>query len=83
MEAIIKPFNAKRLVTENLRRTEDITVSEIKQMESFKAMTDEQAEGLITVIKEFTGVVFDVMAKDKTDAPVITMQTGQIKNLAA
>lgn len=83
MAAIVEPFNVKRLVTENLERTKDITVREVKELSSFKGMTDEQAGELIKVIKEFTGIVFDSMAKQDKAATVVTMQTAQTKNIAA
>lgn len=83
MAAIVEPFNVKRLVTENAGRTEDITVREVKELSSFKEMTDEQAGELIKVIKEFTGIVFDSMAKQENQATIVTMQTAQTKNIAA
>ena len=79
----VQPFTVKQLVTENLDRTEDITVNEVKQLASFKGIGDEQVAELVTVIKEFTRIVFDVMAKQERDTPVVNIPTAQTKNIAA
>jgi hypothetical protein len=69
--------------TDNQNRTEDITIEEIKQLEYFKHLKDEELENVIVTIKKYTQIVYEVFMQNENRIPVIKMNTEPIKLKAA
>jgi hypothetical protein len=69
--------------TDNQNRTEDITIEEIKQLEYFKHLNDEELENIIVTIKKYTQIVYEVFMQNENRPPVIKMNTELIKLKAA
>ncbi len=74
----------KAIVTTNYQnRTEDITIGEIKQLEYFKNMNDDELENIISTIKKYTQIVYEVFIQNENAIPIIKMNTEPIKLKAA
>lgn len=65
-------------------RTTEITIEELKELNSFKDYSDEQAKNLIDTMKSFACIVYNLMAKenvsiviDKTREICITEQLNE------
>ncbi len=58
-------------IRENIDRTTDITVAEIRQLSSFANMTEDEMLELIAVVKEFTSIVFNSLADGKELATIV------------
>jgi hypothetical protein len=69
--------------TDNQNRTEDITIDEIKQLDYFKNLEDEELENVIFTIKKYTQIVYEVFMQNENAIPVIKMNTETIKLKAA
>jgi hypothetical protein len=65
--------------TDNQNRTEDITIEEIKQLEYFKHLKDEELENVIVTIKKYTQIMYEVFMQNENRTPVIKMKTELIK----
>ena len=48
---------------EDLERTHDLSIDEIRACEAYKNFTDEQAQRLIETLKAFTQIVFEYNQK--------------------
>jgi hypothetical protein len=64
-------------------RTEDITIEEIKQLEYFKLLNDDELENIISTIKKYTQIVYEVFMQNENPIPIIKMNTEPIKLKAA
>lgn len=74
----------KAIVTTNYQnRTEDISIGEIKQLEYFKNMNDDELENIISTIKKYTQIVYEVFIQNENAIPIIKMNTEPIKLKAA
>jgi hypothetical protein len=71
------------VTTDNQNRTEDITIDEIKQLDYFKHLKDEELENVIVTIKKYTQIVYEVFMQNENRTPVIKMNTEPIKFKAA
>lgn len=67
----------------NRNRTEDISIAELRALEQFKDIQDEEATAIIKWIKEYTEIVYSVVVKTAQPAAVISMEESQTKNKAA
>lgn len=74
----------KAIVTTNYQnRTEDISIGEIKQLKYFKNMNDDELENIISTIKKYTQIVYEVFIQNENAIPIIKMNTEPIKLKAA
>jgi hypothetical protein len=74
----------KAIVTTHYQnRTEDITIEEIKQIDYFKNMKDEELKNIIITIKKYTQIVYEVFMQNENRIPVIKMNTEPLKLKAA
>ena len=84
MKANQKEFNVKNLVSTSIGRKHDITIEEVKELESFKDLSNNQVNELISVIKTFTIIAFNTDSKITSTAKVIEINTNtDIKTKAA
>jgi hypothetical protein len=71
------------VTTDNQNRTEDITIEEIKQLNYFKNMNDDELKNIIITIKKYTQIVYEVFVQNENRIPVIKMNTEPLKLKAA
>lgn len=69
--------------TDYQNRIEDISIEEIKQIDYFKNLKDEELENIISSIKKYTQIVYEVFIQNENIIPVIKMNTEPIKLKAA
>jgi hypothetical protein len=71
------------VTTDYQNRTEDITIEEIKQIDYFKNMKDEELKNIIITIKKYTQIVYEVFMQNENRIPVIKMNIESTKLKAA
>ena len=73
----------KKLTIDLLNRKDDITIVEVRQLEKFKAYTDEQVLEIIGTIKTYTQIIFNLCSKQTENGKVFALTNETEKQLAA
>ncbi len=71
------------ITTDHQNRTEDITIGELKQIECFKYLNDDELQNIMLTIKKYTQIVYEVFMQKENSIPVIKMNVEPIKLKAA
>lgn len=65
-------------------RTDEITYEELKELESFKDYTEEQAKQLIQTMKTFARIIYDISAQElNSNSKLIELNTTENSSKAA
>jgi hypothetical protein len=67
--------------TESYSRTHDITVEEVKKLESFKHWDSEKATELVRIIKTFTQIAYNIYKKQENNK-IISLDIDNQRNIA-